>query len=84
MVSKLSILRSILNEAIDYRAGRDDVDAIGHVFGTKPEHVQELWFKEARFDDENRQKFYEKFGPDRFEAELEAAIVERFEGNLQA
>ena len=79
----MSILHSILAEASEYRDGRDDVDAIGHVFGTKPEHVQELWFKEARFDDENRQKFYEKFGPDRFEAELEAAIVKRFESNLQ-
>lgn len=76
----MSILHSILAEANEYRAGRDDVDAIGHVFGTKPEHVQELWFKEARFDDDNRQRFYDKYGPERFEAELEAAIVERFEG----
>ena len=39
---KLSILRSILNEAIDYRTGRDDVDAIGHVLDSKPKAVQDL------------------------------------------
>lgn len=39
---KLSILRSILNEAIDYRTGRDDVDAIDHVLDSKPKAVQDL------------------------------------------
>lgn len=39
---KLSILRSILNEAIDYRTGRDDVDAIDHVLDSKLKAVQDL------------------------------------------
>lgn len=82
MVSKLSILRSILSEAIDYRAGRDDIDAIGHVLDSKPKAVQELWLEEAKYDDENRREYYELFGPDKFEDALEADIVEIFESEL--
>lgn len=52
--TRLSILRSILNEAIDYRAGRDDVDAISHVLDSKPKAIQDLWLEEARYDDEWR------------------------------
>lgn len=82
MVSKLSILRSILSEAIDYRAGRDDIDAIGHVLDSKPQAIQNLWLEEAKYDDENRREYYELFGPDKFEDALEADIVEIFESEL--
>lgn len=75
----MSILRSILNEAIDYRAGRDDIDAIGHVLDSKPRAIQDLWLKEARYDDENRREYYELFGPEKYEDALEADIVEIFE-----
>lgn len=84
MVSKLSILRSILSEAIDYRAGRDDIDAIGHVLDSKPQAIQDLWLEEARYDDENRREYYELFGPDKFEDALEADIVEIFESELNS
>lgn len=80
----MSILRSILNEAIDYRAGRDDIDAIGHVLDSKPKAIQDLWLEEARYDDENRREYYELFGPEKYKDALEADIVETFEGNLQA
>lgn len=75
-------MNDILNEAIDYRAGRDDIDAIGHVLDSKPKAVQELWLKEAKYDDENRREYYELFGPDKFEDALEADIVEIFESEL--
>lgn len=84
MVSKLSILRSILSEAIDYRAGRDDIDAIGHVLDSKPQAIQDLWLEEAKYDDENRREYYELFGPDKFEDALEADIVEIFESELNS
>lgn len=78
----MSILRSILDEAIDYRAGRDDVDAIGHVLDSKPKAIQDLWLEEARYDDdENRREYYELFGPDKYRDALEADIVEIFETN---
>lgn len=78
----MSILRSILDEAIDYRAGRDDVDAIGHVLDSKPKAIQDLWLEEARYDDdENRREYYELFGPDKYRDALEANIVEIFETN---
>lgn len=79
----MSILRSILDEAIDYRAGRDDVDAIGHVLDSKPKAIQDLWLEEARYDDENRGECYELFGPDKYRDALEADIVEIFENNPQ-
>lgn len=78
----MSILCSILDEAQDYRAGRDDVDAIGHVLGSKPKAVQDLWLEEARYDDENRREYYELFGPDKYRDALEADIVEIFESGL--
>lgn len=84
MVSKLSILRSILNEAIDYRAGRDDIDAIGHVIDSKPKAIQDLWLEEARYDDENRREYYELFGPDKYRDAIEADIVEIFESELNS
>lgn len=84
MVSKLSILSSILNEAIDYRAGRDDIDAIGHVLDSKPQAIQDLWLEEARYDDENRREYYELFGPEKYEDALEADIVEIFESELNS
>lgn len=82
-VSELSILRNILNEAIDYRAGRDDIDAIGHVLDSKPQTIQDLWLEEARYDDENRREYYELFGPDKYEDALETDIVEIFEGGIR-
>lgn len=84
LVSKLSILNDILNEAVIYLDGRDDVDAIGHVLDSKPKAVQELWLEEARYDDENRREYYELFGPDKFEDALEADIVEIFESELNS
>nr|UWG24346.1 MAG: hypothetical protein [Bacteriophage sp.] len=75
-------MNDILNEAVRYLDGRDDVDAIGHVLDSKPKAVQELWLKEAKYDDENRRKYYELFGPDKFEDALEADIVEIFESEL--
>lgn len=78
----MSILRSILDEVQDYRAGRDDVDAIGHVLGSKPKAVQDLWLEEARYDDENRREYYELFGPDKYRDAIEADIVEIFESGL--
>lgn len=78
----MSILRSILDEARDYRAGRDDVDAIGHVLDSKPKAIQDLWLEEARYDDENRREHYELFGPDKYRDALEADIVEIFESGL--
>lgn len=41
-VSRLSTMNDILNEAVSYLDGRDDVDAIGHVLDSKPKAVQEL------------------------------------------
>ena len=81
--TRLSILRNILDEAQDYRAGRDDVDAIGHVLGSKPKAIKDLWLEEARYDDENRREYYELFGPDKYRDSLEADIVEIFESNLR-
>lgn len=78
----MSIMNDILNEAVSYLDGRDDVDAIGHVLDSKPKAVQELWLKEAKYDDENRREYYELFGPDKFEDALEADIVEIFESKL--
>lgn len=78
----MSILRSILDEVQDYRAGRDDVDAMGHVLGSKPKAVQDLWLEEARYDDENRREYYELFGPDKYRDAIEADIVEIFESGL--
>ncbi len=75
-------MNDILNEAVGYLDGRDDVDAIGHVLDSKPKAVQELWLKEAKYDDENRREYYELFGPDKFEDALEADIVEIFESEL--
>ena len=80
----MSILNEILNEAVAYLNGRDDVDAIGHILDSKPKAVQELWLKEARYDDENRREYYELFGPDKFEDALEADIVEIFESELNS
>lgn len=80
----MSIMNDILNEAIDYRAGRDDIDAIGHVLDSKPQAIQDLWLEEARYDDENRREYYELFGPDKFEDALEADIVEIFESELNS
>lgn len=80
--TRLSILRNILDEAQDYRAGRDDVDAIGHVLGSKPRAVQDLWLEEARYDYENRREYYELFGPEKYKDALEANIVEIFESSL--
>ena len=71
-----------MDEAQDYRAGRDDVDAIGHVLGSKPKAVQDLWLEEARYDDENRREYYELFGPDKYRDAIEADIVEIFESGL--
>ena len=81
-VSKLSILNDILNEAVIYLDGRDDVDAIGHVLGSKPQHIQELWMKEAKYSDENSREYYELFGPEKYEDALEDDIVEIFESNI--
>ena len=78
----MSILRSILDEARDYRAGRDDVAAIGHVLDSEPKAIQDLWLEEARYDDENRREYYELFGPDKYRDALEADIVEIFESGL--
>lgn len=78
----MSIMNDILSEAVSYLDGRDDVDAIGHVLDSKPKAVQELWLKEAKYDDENRREYYELFGPDKFEDALEADIVEIFESEL--
>lgn len=78
----MSILRSVLDEARDYRAGRDDVDAIGHALDSKPKAIQDLWLEEARYDDENRREYYELFGPDKYRDALEADIVEIFESGL--
>ena len=78
----MSLLRSILDEARDYRAGRDDVDAIGHVLDSKPKAIQDLWLEEARYDNENRREYYELFGPDKYRDALEADIVEIFESGL--
>lgn len=75
-------MNDILNEVVSYLDGRDDVDAIGHVLDSKPKAVQELWLKEAKYDDENRREYYELFGPDKFEDALEADIVEIFESEL--
>mgnify|MGYP006981449573 FL=1 len=75
-------MNDILNEAVNYLDGRDDVDAIGHVLDSRPKAVQELWLKEAKYDDENRREYYELFGPDKFEDALEADIVEIFESEL--
>lgn len=75
-------MNDILSEAVSYLDGRDDVDAIGHVLDSKPKAVQELWLKEAKYDDENRREYYELFGPDKFEDALEADIVEIFESEL--
>ena len=75
-------MRSILDEVQDYRAGRDDVDAMGHVLGSKPKAVQDLWLEEARYDDENRREYYELFGPDKYRDAIEADIVEIFESGL--
>ena len=75
-------MNDILNEAVSHLDGRDDVDAIGHVLDSKPKAVQELWLKEAKYDDENRREYYELFGPDKFEDALEADIVEIFESEL--
>lgn len=75
-------MNDILNEAVSYLDVRDDVDAIGHVLDSKPKAVQELWLKEAKYDDENRREYYELFGPDKFEDALEADIVEIFESEL--
>lgn len=83
-VFKLSILNDILNEAVAYLNGRDDVDAMGHVLDSKPKAIQDLWLEEARYDDENRREYYELFGPEKYRDALEADIVEIFEGNLQA
>lgn len=80
----MSILNEILNEAVAYLNGRDDVDAIGHILDSKPKAVQELWLKEARYDDENRREYCELFGPDKFEDALEADIVEIFESELNS
>lgn len=79
----MSILRSILNEAIDYRAGRDDIDAIGHVLDSKPRAIQDLWLEEARYDDENRREYFELFGPEKYKDALEDDIVEIFENASQ-
>lgn len=78
----MSIMNDILNEAVSYLDGRDDVDAMGHVLDSKPKAVQELWLEEAKYDDENRREYYELFGPDKFEDALEADIVEIFESEL--
>lgn len=75
-------MNDILNEAVSYLDGRDDVDAISHVLDSKPKAVQELWLEEAKYDDENRREYYELFGPDKFEDALEADIVEIFESEL--
>lgn len=80
----MSILNDILNEAVAYLNGRDDVDAMGHVLDSKPKAIQDLWLEEARYDDENRREYYELFGPEKYRDALEADIVEIFEGNLQA
>ena len=80
--TRLSILRSILDEAQDYRAGRDDVDAIGHVLGSKSKAIQDLWLEEAKYDYENRREYCELFGPEKFKDALETDIVEIFESSL--
>ena len=79
----MSILNDILNEAVIYLDGRDDIDAIGHVLDSKPQAVQDLWLEEARYDDENRREYYELFGPEKYEDALEADIVEIFENASQ-
>ena len=78
----MSILHSILDEAQDYRAGRDDVDVIGHVLGSKPKAVRNLWLEEARYGDENCREYHELFGPEKYEDALEADVVEIFESGL--
>lgn len=77
-------MRSILNEALEYRAGRDDVDAIGDVLSSKTQEVRDLFHKENVYDFDNRKVYYELFGPDKFMDALEADIVEIFEGDIDS
>ena len=83
MVSRLSIYRDIHREAGMYRAGRDDVNALGDVLDTKPSDVRSLFNRELECIHANRREYYELFGPEKYEDALEDDIVEIFENNPQ-
>lgn len=82
--TRLSILRSILSETQEYRAGRDDIDAIGDVLASKSQVERVLFHKENAYDSDNRKAYYELFSPDKFMDALEADLVEIFESELNS